>query len=84
MAKVTAEILQQGPSESSKKHAALMQGAGSEASEMQSRARVMASKLEKECHRMLHYELLAFALAQHEKQPLLELSTGMVQSLYRQ
>ncbi|CAE7853931.1 unnamed protein product [Symbiodinium sp. KB8] len=84
MAKVTAEILQQGPSESSKKHAALMQGAGSEASEMQSRARVMASKLATECHRMLHYELLAFALAQHEKQRLLELSTGMVQSLYRQ
>ncbi|CAE7739812.1 unnamed protein product [Symbiodinium sp. CCMP2456] len=84
MAKVTAEILQQGPSESSEKHAVLMQDAGSEASEMQSHARVMASKLEAECNRMMHYELLAFALTKHEKQRLFELSTGMVQSLYRQ
>ena len=56
MGKVTAELLQQGRRESSEKHAVLLQDAESEASEMQRRARVMASKLETECHRMLHYE----------------------------
>eukprot|EP00439_Symbiodinium_sp_Y106_P057072 s365_g8.t1 len=84
MGKVTAELLQQGRRESSEKHAVLLQDAESEASEMQRRARVMASKLETECHRMLHYELLAFTLTQREKERLLELSAGMVQSLYRQ